>query len=81
MVIGYDDGLILVYQIEKQPITKKKPITGGLHEKIEEEKHEEEVTKKENDLEVEQIKRNKIDEEIMSELVPSIDYYYNTFSL
>ena len=80
LAIGYDDGLILVYQIEKQPITKKKSITGGLHEKIEEENHEEEETKKENDVEVEQIKREKTNEEIMSELVSSIDYY-NTFSL
>ena len=49
LAIGYDDGLILVYQIEKQPIAKKKSITGGLHEKIEEENHEEDETKKEND--------------------------------
>ena len=82
LAIGYDDGLILVYQIEKQPIAKKKSITGGLHEKIEEENHEEDETKKENDEseKEEEIKREKTDEEIMTELVTSIDYY-NTFSL
>ena len=82
LAIGYDDGLILVYQIEKQPIAKKKSIVGGLHEKIEEENHEEDETKKENDEseKKEEVKREKTDEEIMTELVTSIDYY-NTFSL
>ena len=34
LTVGYDDGLILVYQIEKQQMDKKKPSIGGLQEKI-----------------------------------------------
>ena len=78
LTVGYDDGLILVYQIEKQQIDKKKPSIGGLQEKIEEENQEddENLKVKEDD----ETSKNKSSEELMSELVSSIDYY-NTFSL
>ena len=78
LTVGYDDGLILVYQIEKQQIDKKKPSIRGLQEKIEEENQEddENLKVKEDD----ETSKNKSSEELMSELVSSIDYY-NTFSL
>ena len=76
IAVGYDDGLILVYQIEKQPIDKK-PIE-GLQEKIEEENQEDEENPK--GKEEPNAERKKSKEEIMSGLISSIDYY-NTFSL
>ena len=78
LTVGYDDGLILVYQIEKQPIDKKKPAIGNLQEKIEEENQEDEENQKSK--EETPLERKKTKEEIMAELVSSIDYY-NTFSL
>ena len=78
LTVGYDDGLILVYQIEKQQMDKKKPSIGGLQEKIEEENQEDEENLKAR--EEDETSKNKSGEELMSELVSSIDYY-NTFSL
>ena len=46
ITVGYDDGLILVYQIEKQSNDKKKPPMEGLKEKIEEENQEDEENPK-----------------------------------
>ena len=92
ITVGYDDGLILVYQIEKQNLDVKKPVISS-QEKIEEENQEDEEhenknkeknnkksTKKEEKNEEPYIKSNKTDEEIMNDLLFSIDYY-NTFSL
>ena len=85
LTVGYDDGLILVYQIEKQNLEVKKPVIAS-HDKIEEENIEEEEhenKKKENKKNNEEISKminKKSDEEIMNELTLSIDYY-NTFSL
>lgn len=97
LVVGYDDGLILVYHIEKQAIEAKKPVIPP-QDKIEEENQEEDdhenkdkekakkskkpeeenpenpENKKDND------KVNKTEEEILNELISTIDYY-NTFSL
>ena len=77
--MGYDDGLILVYQVDKQPIEKKKKSIEGLQEKIEEENQDEEG---ENEKVKEAPKNEKVktSEEIMGELISQIDYY-NTFSL
>ena len=79
ITVGYDDGLILVYQIEKQNLDTKKPeINSG--DKIEEENlddEEHENKKKEIDF---HDKNSKTPEEIINELSLSIDYY-NTFSL
>ena len=79
LTVGYDDGLILVYQVEKQPIEKKKKSIEGLQEKIEEENQDEEG---ENEKVKEAPKNEKVktSEEIMGELISQIDYY-NTFSL
>ena len=89
LTVGYDDGLILVYQIEKQNVEVKKPVISQ-HDKIEEENQEEEEhdnknkdNKKLNNNEEENSelnKANKTIEEIMTDLILSIDYY-NTFSL
>jgi WD40 repeat protein len=57
---------------------KKKPSIGGLQEKIEEENQEDEENLKAR--EEDETSKNKSGEELMSELVSSIDYY-NTFSL
>ena len=78
LTVGYDDGLILVYQIEKQPINKKKPAIDGLQEKIEEENQEDEENQKGKEEAPKE--RSKTSAEIMSDLISSIDYY-NTFSL
>ena len=78
LTVGYDDGLILVYQIEKQPIDKKKPAIDGLQEKIEEENQEDEENQKGKEEAPKE--RSKTSAEIMSDLISSIDYY-NTFSL
>ena len=79
LTVGYDDGLILVYQVDKQPIEKKKKSIEGLQEKIEEENQDEEG---ENEKVKEAPKNEKVktSEEIMGELISQIDYY-NTFSL
>lgn len=96
ITVGYDDGLILVYQIEKQNLEVKKPVIPA-QDKIEEEDDEENETKKHNNKEKSKtnkknkkeeeenissipVQKNKTDEEIMNELTLSIDYY-NTFSL
>ena len=95
ITVGYDDGLILVYQIEKQNIDVKKNIIAA-HDKIEEENQEEEEhepKKKDNkdknnkknikndeDSSLLENKNTKTDEEIMNELALTINYY-NTFSL
>ena len=96
IIVGYDDGLILVYQIEKQNLDVKKPVIGA-QDKIEEENLEEEEhdnKNKQNNKEKNKIKKKdeedkipssrnqekKTEEEIINELVLSIDYY-NTFSL
>ena len=75
----YDDGLILVYQIEKQYLDTKKPKIND-SDKIEEENLDDE----EHDNKKKEIdsldKNSKTPEEIMNELSLSIDYY-NTFSL
>ena len=89
ITVGYDDGLILVYQIEKQNLETKRPIIAN--DKIEEENVEEEENdkKKENNKdkgnkkneELSPIRKNdKYEEEIMNKLTLTIDYY-NTFSL
>ena len=95
ITVGYDDGLILVYQIEKQNIDVKKAIIP--QDKIEEENQEEEEhdhkkkdntkdknnkksKKDEEEPSLSEIKNNKTDDEIMNDLSLSIDYY-NTFSL
>ena len=75
IAVGYDDGLILIYQIEKQALNKSKQPVGSLHEKIEEENQSDE----ENQKEKEEDKRL-TDETKMDELISKIDYY-NTFSL
>ena len=75
VAVGYDDGLILIYQVEKQPLNKNKQPVGNLHEKIEEENQSDE----ENQKEKEETKKEN-DEEKMDELISKIDYY-NTFSL
>ena len=77
--IGYDDGLILIYQIEKQPLNKGKQPVGSLHEKIEEENQTEEENQKEKEEEKEEVKKEN-DEKKIDELISKIDYY-NTFSL
>ena len=86
LTVGYDDGLILVYQIEKQNLESKKSKINSPSkiEKIEEENQEDEEHhehKKKNDIiENGNGSNKKTDEEIMNELTLSIDYY-NTFSL
>ena len=86
LTVGYDDGLILVYQIEKQNLETKKSIINSPSkiEKIEEENLEDEEhhehKKKDNIIESGNDNNKKTDEEIMNELSLSIDYY-NTFSL
>ena len=79
IAVGYDDGLILIYQAEKQPIDKKKPAIEGLQEKIEEENQSDEENQKikEKETEKENIKPSG---ESMQDLISKIDYY-NTFSL
>ena len=77
IAVGYDDGLILIYQIEKQPINKSKQPVGSLHEKIEEENQSDEENQKEKEKEEE---KEQTDEAKMDELISKIDYY-NTFSL
>ena len=93
ITVGYDDGLILVYQIEKQNLDVKRPVISS-QDKIEEEnledeenenkKKDKEKTKSKNkkgdDNEIYSPKNDKTEEEIMNELILSIDYY-NTFSL
>ena len=78
LAVGYDDGLILIYQIEKQILDKKKPVINGLQEKIEEENQEDEEFQKGKEEAPKELVKSS--EDIMSELVASIDYY-NTFSL
>jgi len=86
LTVGYDDGLILVYQIEKQNLESKKSLINSPSkiEKIEEENQEDEEhhehKKKDDNLENANDTSKKTDEEIMNELSLSIDYY-NTFSL
>ena len=79
IAVGYDDGLILIYQIEKQALNKSKQPVGSLHEKIEEENQSDEENQKEKEKEKEEDKRL-TDETKMDELISKIDYY-NTFSL
>ena len=94
ITVGYDDGLILVYQIEKQNLEVKKPVIAP-QDKIEEENQEDEEhenknkdknknnkksKKNEEEIPVTKNKNIKTPEEIMNELSLSIDYY-NTFSL
>ena len=81
ITIGYDDGLILVYQIEKEAIDAKKPVVHP-QDKIEEENlEEEEHDQKKKAFENERNENfMKSEEEIFKELVNSIDYF-NTFSL
>ena len=86
LTVGYDDGLILVYQIEKQNLESKKSLINSPSkiEKIEEENQEDEEhhehKKKDDNIENANDTSKKTDEEIMNELSLSIDYY-NTFSL
>ena len=86
LTVGYDDGLILVYQIEKQNLESKKTKINSPSkiEKIEEENQEDEEhhehKKKDDIIENGNGSNKKTDEEIMNELTLSIDYY-NTFSL
>ena len=84
LTVGYDDGLILVYQIEKQNLESKKTKINSPSkiEKIEEENQEDEEhhEHKKKDEENGNGSNKKTDEEIMNELTLSIDYY-NTFSL
>ena len=86
LTVGYDDGLILVYQIEKQNLESKKSKINSPSkiEKIEEENPEDEEhhehKKKDDIIENGNGSNKKTDEEIMNELTLSIDYY-NTFSL
>lgn len=86
LTVGYDDGLILVYQIEKQNLESKKSKINSPSkiEKIEEENQEDEEhhehKKKDDIIENGNGSNKKTDEEIMNELTLSIDYY-NTFSL
>ena len=85
LTVGYDDGLILVYQIEKQNLESKKSIINSPSkiEKIEEENQEDEEHhehKKKDDIIENGNDNKKTDEEIMNDLALSIDYY-NTFSL
>ena len=77
IAVGYDDGLILIYQIEKQALNKSKQPVGSLHEKIEEENQSDEENQKEKEKEED---KRLTDETKMDELISKIDYY-NTFSL
>ena len=77
IAVGYDDGLILIYQIEKQALNKSKQPVGSLHEKIEEENQSDEDNQKEKEKEED---KRLTDETKMDELISKIDYY-NTFSL
>ena len=77
IAVGYDDGLILIYQIEKQALNKSKQPVGSLHEKIEEENQSDEENQKEKEKEED---KRLTDETKMDELISNIDYY-NTFSL
>ena len=97
ITVGYDDGLILVYQIEKQNLDVKKPVIPA-HDKIEEEDDEEiEHKKKDNNNNKDKNKtnkKNKKDEEDIplspiknktdEEIMNELSLsidYYNTFSL
>ena len=80
ITVGYDDGLILVYQIEKQSNDKKKPSMEGLKEKIEEENQEDEENPKGSEENTSEKNEKKEEKQIVTELSLNIDYY-NTFSL
>ena len=72
ITVGYDDGLILVYQIEKQNLEVKKPVIASQDKIVEEEDEEFEHKKKEtNNKDKEKNKankKNKKDEEELSSL-------------
>ena len=76
ITVGYDDGLILVYQIEKQSNDKKKPPMEGLKEKIEEENQEDEENPKGSEENTSEKNEKKEEKQIVTELSLTIIIHF-----